>query len=117
MKAICLDNHRKLTSFLVRKWLDIIGLGSKLETNPHLNMAEDTQELTFEKALNQLEELVAAMENGATPLAELVDKYAEGDKLLKFCQKRLNEAELKIEQLRKGGDSPVFEEINLKPQE
>ena len=39
------------------------------------------------------------MEDGETPLADLVAKFEEGSKLLKVCQDKLKEAELKIEQL------------------
>ena len=39
------------------------------------------------------------MERGDTPLADLVAKFEEGSKLLKQCQSKLKDAELKIEQL------------------
>jgi len=43
-------------------------------------------------------------------LAELLAKYEEGSKLLKVCEGRLKEAELKIEKLKKGKDgSAAFE--------
>ena len=48
-----------------------------------------------------------AMEQGETPLADLLAKYEEGSKLLKVCEARLKEAELKIEKLRKAKDGTV----------
>ena len=57
------------------------------------------EELTFEKSVERLEGLIQAMENGDTPLADLVAKFEEGSKLLNHCQSLLKEAELKIEQL------------------
>ena len=45
------------------------------------------------------------MENGDTPLEELVTKYAQGDSLLKYCNKRLKEAEFKIEQLKANSEN------------
>ena len=54
---------------------------------------------TFEKSVERLESLIQAMENGDTPLADLVAKFEEGSKLLNHCQAQLKEAELKIEQL------------------
>ena len=39
------------------------------------------------------------MEDGNTPLAEMVAKFEEGSSLLKQCQSQLKAAELKIEQL------------------
>ena len=54
---------------------------------------------TFEKSVERLEGLIQSMENGDTPLADLVAKFEEGYKLLNHCQAQLKEAELKIEQL------------------
>jgi exodeoxyribonuclease VII small subunit len=65
---------------------------------------DKTAKLTFEAALTKLESIVDAMEQGETPLAELLAKYEEGSKLLKVCEARLKDAELKIEQLRQSRD-------------
>ena len=62
-------------------------------------MPKKTEEPTFEKSVERLEGLIEAMENGDTPLADLVAKFEEGSKLLNHCQAQLKEAELKIEQL------------------
>lgn len=72
-----------------------------------------TSRLSFEDALTQLEQIVESMEAGETPLAELLAKFEEGNKLLKVCETRLKDAELKIEQLRKQKDGVAFE--NLTP--
>lgn len=63
--------------------------------------------LSFEAALARLEAVVDAMEQGETPLADLLAKYEEGSKLLKVCEARLKEAELKIEKLRKAKDGSI----------
>jgi exodeoxyribonuclease VII small subunit len=60
--------------------------------------------LTFEAALARLEAIVDSMEQGEVPLAELLSKYEEGTKLLKVCEARLKDAELKIEKLKKQKD-------------
>ena len=60
--------------------------------------AED--EPSFEETMKRLENLVESMESGSAPLAELVDRYEEGSKLLKDCRKRLELAELKIQKVR-----------------
>jgi exodeoxyribonuclease VII small subunit len=64
--------------------------------------------LSFEKALSNLEAIVESMESGEVPLADLLAKFEEGNKLLKHCESRLKEAELKIEQLKKERDGVVF---------
>jgi len=64
---------------------------------------------SFEDALARLENIVESMESGDVPLAELLAKFEEGNTLLKTCEGRLKEAELKIEQLKKQKDgSPAF---------
>lgn len=64
--------------------------------------------LSFETALAQLESIVESMESGDVPLAALLAKFEEGSKLLKLCEARLKEAELKIEQLKKTKDGIAF---------
>jgi exodeoxyribonuclease VII small subunit len=64
--------------------------------------------LSFETALSKLEAIVESMETGEVPLADLLAKFEEGNKLLRHCEARLKEAELKIEQLKKERDSVVF---------
>jgi len=55
----------------------------------------------FEEALKKLEGIVEAMESDELPLETLLAKYEEGSKLVKVCQEKLAEAELKIQQLEK----------------
>jgi exodeoxyribonuclease VII small subunit len=62
---------------------------------------------SFEDALTRLETIVESMESGDVPLAELLAKFEEGNVLLKTCEARLKEAELKIEQLKKQKDGTV----------
>jgi len=64
--------------------------------------------LTFETALSKLETIVESMESGQVPLAELLAKFEEGNKLLKICEARLKDAEMKIEQLKKQKDGAAF---------
>lgn len=64
--------------------------------------------LSFETALAKLESIVESMESGDVPLADLLAKFEEGSKLLKVCEARLKDAELKIEQLKKTKDGADF---------
>jgi len=64
--------------------------------------------LSFEAALTRLEAIVESMETGEVPLADLLSKFEEGNKLLRHCEARLKEAELKIEQLKKERDGVSF---------
>lgn len=64
-------------------------------------------QLSFESALEKLEAIVESMESGEVPLAELLAKFEEGSRLLKICETRLKDAELKIEQLKKQKDGTI----------
>lgn len=66
-----------------------------------------SDDVPFEEALEQLESLVSAMEDGAIPLADLVAKYQEGTRLLKVCQARLKDAELKIELIKSESSTTI----------
>ena len=67
----------------------------------------------FEEALQKLESVVEAMESDDLPLETLLARYEEGAKLVKICQEKLAEAELKIQQLEKNAAG----ELKLKPLE
>ena len=67
--------------------------------------------MPFEEALKKLESIVDAMETGDLPLETLLGKFEEGTKLIKTCQTKLEEAELKISKLEKNSAG----ELSLKP--
>ena len=72
-------------------------------------METKENKLSFETALTQLETIVETMESGDVPLADLLTKFEQGTKLLKVCENRLKDAELKIEVLKKQKDGVSFE--------
>ena len=53
-------------------------------------------ELTFEKALEELEALVARMEDGKLPLEESLAAYQRGAELVKLCETKLADAQARI---------------------
>lgn len=57
------------------------------------------QDLSFEEALDQLEELVARLEEGRLPLADAVEHYERGMALASYCGDLLDSAELRIRQV------------------
>jgi exodeoxyribonuclease VII small subunit len=59
-------------------------------------------EITYEKALAELEQIVQRMEGGQLPLEESIAAYRRGSDLLKHCQQKLSDAERKIEVLEGG---------------
>ena len=63
------------------------------------------EEIQFEKALERLEKIVAALEGGELSLDEALKRYEEGVKLSRACSKKLNETEKKIEMLTRSLNS------------
>jgi len=57
--------------------------------------------MKFEEAYIRLEEILQAMNSGKVALDDSLKLYEEADKLITTCQKRLTEAEKKIEILVK----------------
>ena len=57
------------------------------------------QELSFEEALRQLEEIVTVLERGDVSLDQAIAAYEKGTALKAHCQKRLEEARLKVEKI------------------
>ena len=70
---------------------------------------EPESEQSFEKALERLEKIVSEMESGSMGLEDMITRFEEGQALIKFCSKKLNEVERKIEILVKKGDDVVAE--------
>jgi len=58
-------------------------------------------EKKFEAALARLEELVQELEKGDLPLEQSLKFFEEGIKLSRICNRRLEEAERKVEILLK----------------
>jgi exodeoxyribonuclease VII small subunit len=58
--------------------------------------------LTFEKALEELEALVARMEDGKLPLEESLAAYQRGAELIKFCEGKLSDAQARVAILEGG---------------
>ncbi len=66
--------------------------------------AEAAGELSFEDALKRLEEIVHRLESGEETLENAISLYAEGDRLRALCEKRLTDAQARIEKLTLGAD-------------
>ena len=68
------------------------------------------KEMAFEDALGALEQIVAEIETGELPLADLMAKYSEGIKLSDFCMKSLKRAEETMDLLVKETADGISEE-------
>lgn len=61
-------------------------------------------QMTFEQAMKRLEEIAATLETGDIPLEDSIKIYEEGIQLIEFCEKKLDEAEKKIQKLSRTPD-------------
>jgi|MTBAKSStandDraft_1061840.scaffolds.fasta_scaffold284126_1 exodeoxyribonuclease VII small subunit len=55
----------------------------------------------FEDALKNLERIVDKLEKGDLPLEDALTAFTEGIRLVQFCQKKLEDAENKVQMLLK----------------
>jgi exodeoxyribonuclease VII small subunit len=70
--------------------------------------------MSFEEALSELEIVVKKLENGSENLENAINIYEYGDNLRKLCEKKLQEAQLKIEKISKNNDNSITkEEIDI----
>jgi exodeoxyribonuclease VII small subunit len=61
--------------------------------------ADDVTTLSFEAALEQLEQIVGKLESGKAPLAESIAIYERGEALKRHCEALLKAAESRIEKI------------------
>ena len=65
------------------------------------------EELSYEEALQELEELVNTLEAGDKDLETTLLYFERGQKLASYCISLLDKAESKVEELMKGEDDPA----------
>jgi exodeoxyribonuclease VII small subunit len=65
---------------------------------------------SFEQALEQLEKIVEELESGDLPLEKAMQKFEEGMELTRFCTRKLDETEKKINQLLRDKAGKVIEQ-------
>ena len=63
-------------------------------------MSETIQDISFEEALQQLENIVRELEGGRIKLDEAVTSYEKAVALKQFCENKLKAAQLKIEKIQ-----------------
>jgi exodeoxyribonuclease VII, small subunit len=73
-------------------------------------LASKKDDVTFEKALVRLEEILKGLESGTAPLDESLGMFEEGVKLIKLCNGKLDNAEQKIKILVKNQEGEYDEQ-------
>ncbi len=67
----------------------------------------DINQLNFEDALSKLETIVKELEAGRIKLDDAVSAYEEAIALKNFCEKKLQDAKLKIEKIEIHSDNKI----------
>lgn len=80
--------------------------------------SQKAEDVSIEEALERLERIVQQLEGGKLPLEKAIDMFVEGMGLLEYCQKRLDEAEQKIQKvIRQSGKEWRMESFDLEAEE
>lgn len=64
--------------------------------------ATNAAAVSYEAALEELEQLVAQLDAGQLPLDQLLTRYQRGAELLAYCRQRLDAVEHQIQVLENG---------------
>jgi len=75
-------------------------------------MAKPASEATFEKALAELEKLVAQMEGGKLSLEQALEAHKRGLELARVCQERLEAAQHQVKVL----EGEVLKKLAVEPE-
>ncbi len=70
-------------------------------------MADNLEELSFEDALGELEQIVRGLEGGQQKLEEAIGSYERGAALRRHCEAKLAEAEARVQAIVERGDGTV----------
>lgn len=70
-------------------------------TKSKKNFQAKIAKMSFEEAMERLEEIVEILSSQKINLDSMVDLYEEGIALKEFCNKRLEESKMKIETIAK----------------
>jgi len=69
--------------------------------------------MKFENAIKRLEEIVNELETGDFDLDKAVNVFEEGLDLTKFCKKKLEQAEQKIEIIKKQNIKDIIQDASV----
>ena len=81
-----------------------------------MNKSVSVDTLSFEEALGELESIVRGLEKGDTKLDDSIQAYERGTALKKHCEKKLQDAQAKIEKITVANDGRIQTQP-LDPQE
>jgi exodeoxyribonuclease VII small subunit len=75
-----------------------------------VDVPADIAAMNFEEALAELEQIVRRLEGGQVRLDEAILFYERGTLLKRHCERKLNEAQQRVDRIVIGGDGPITAE-------
>ena len=72
--------------------------------------SDELEKMNFEDAMKELENLVDSLDKGDVSLDEAIAAYDRGSQLKDHCQKKLNEAKMKVQTIQSSGDKNIISE-------
>ena len=72
-----------------------------------MSQPQPIENLSFEDALGELETIVKYLETGQAKLEDSISSYERGIALKNHCEKKLREAQAKIEKITVSGDGQL----------
>ncbi|TKB46870.1 exodeoxyribonuclease VII small subunit [Ferrimonas sediminicola] len=79
-------------------------------------MAKRPDNLSFEQALLELEQIVGNLEQGNLPLEQALKQFERGIHLVRASQQKLTQAEQSVQMLTKDGEGEA-QLVDFEPQE
>jgi exodeoxyribonuclease VII small subunit len=77
----------------------------------------EIKDMSFERALKELESIVERLEKGTVELEESIAIYERGEALKEHCDRLLRQAEAKVEKLTLGPNGTPARSEPFRPQE
>jgi exodeoxyribonuclease VII small subunit len=65
---------------------------------------KDIQKLKYEEAMQELEHVLADLENGSLELDAMLQRFELGKELLTHCQELLDKAELRVHEVNQNSE-------------
>ncbi|MCD7810007.1 MAG: exodeoxyribonuclease VII small subunit [Erysipelotrichaceae bacterium] len=66
-------------------------------------------DMTYEKAIKRLEEIVSLLENNEIPLEDSINLFQEGVKLSQYCDQKLKNIQSQVAQIYENGQLEEFQ--------
>ena len=69
-----------------------------------MQQQKDVEKLSYEQAFQELQNIVTVLDEGQQPLEETLKLFERGQALARQCERLLNQAQLKVQQVT--GETP-----------